>query len=334
VTSRPERGLDVALVDPTTLLGRDVKSVLEERGFPVRKLHLFHTGDPGSGLITDTGDEPAFVAPLETSGLEGCQVAFLCGPPEPTSRFLSRRERDACLAIALGGVRHPGAFTGLGGPGDEPPLPPGDLVLLREPPAFVLAEAIRVLQALGPLEGVTAAIDRPGSELGKEALDEMFAQAIALSTFRPLPKEILGTQIAFNLTATADSAEFETRVAGDVRELLGNDLPVSVQSIRAGTFHVHAIRVEARYRLNAPDRTAVRQALCSHAGAFVDATGEPGGGTIDAAGRDETLILRAGRSGANVHLTLASDHLRRPGAVLAVRIAERAVRDRGLLADA
>ena len=57
-------------------------------------------------------------------------------------------------------------------------------------------------------------------------------------------------------------------------------------------------------------------------------------GIVDAAGRDETLLLRATASGSAGRLFLASDHLRRPGALLAVRIAEAAVAERGLLPDA
>ena len=44
----PAPGLSVALVEPTTLLGRDVRAVLKERAFPASKIHLFHqTPQPG-----------------------------------------------------------------------------------------------------------------------------------------------------------------------------------------------------------------------------------------------------------------------------------------------
>ena len=42
-------------------------------------------------------------------------------------------------------------------------------------------------------------LDRPVSELGVPALDELFQQAISLASFKPLSKDVLGTQSAFNV---------------------------------------------------------------------------------------------------------------------------------------
>jgi hypothetical protein len=52
---------------------------------------------------------------------------------------------------------------------------------------------------------------------------------------------------------------------------------------------------------------------------------------VESAGRDETLLLRCETSGRRVTLTLAADHLRRAGALLAVRLAEQATGERGWL---
>ena len=73
-------GLPVAIVDPGTLVGRDVKAVLRERGFPASHVHLFHTGSTEDGLLTEDDGEAAFVTPLAPDGLSGCAIAFLCWP--------------------------------------------------------------------------------------------------------------------------------------------------------------------------------------------------------------------------------------------------------------
>jgi len=220
-------GLSVALVDPGSLAGRDVKAVLRERSFPSVRLHLFHTGDSTSGLLTEDDGEAALASPLEPDGLEGCQIAFLCGPPDATARFLSRRSKDGCLAIDVSGQRGAGtrvdALRGV----LPSPLPESDLLVLRDPTATVLADAIVAAESTGALAGVTAAIDRPASDLGKDALDELFQQAIAIASFRSIPKDRLGAQCAFNVYSPADTDAFDGRVAEDVRELLGRDLPVT-----------------------------------------------------------------------------------------------------------
>ena len=327
-------GLSVAVVDPGSLAGRDVKAVLKERGFPAAHVHLFHTLDPVSGLLTEEDGEAAFVAALEPDGLEGCHIAFLCGPPDSTARFLSRRTSDGCLAIDLSGQRASGAFVDALRGALPSPLPASDLLVLRDPTATVLADAVAALAPLHPVAAVTAVIDRPASDLGKDALDELFQQAIAIASFRSVPTDHLGTQSAFNIYSPADTDAFEARVAGDVRALLGRDLPVTLLSARAGVFHGTTIRLELRFDGPAPAAEALRSALLVPGRGFAEPDVDGPAGIVDAAGRDETLLLRTSSSGSASQLFLASDHLRRPGALLAVRVAEASVAERGLLPDA
>ena len=327
-------GLSVGIVDPGTLVARDVKAVLRERAFPATHTHLFHTGDPSSGLLTDDDGEAAFVSPLAADGLSGCQIAFLCGPPGSTARFLATRTADGCVLVDLSGQRESGAFVDAVRGALPSPLPAGELLVLREPVASVLADAIAAVEPLKAVAAVTAAIDRPASDLGKDALDELFQQAIAIASFRSVPKDRLGAQCAFNVFPPADAPAFEARVAGDVRALLGRDLPIGVLSARTGVFHGTTLRLEMRFEGAAPDAEALRRALLAPGRGFAEPDVDGPAGVVDAAGRDETLLVQLSSTGSASRLFLASDHLRRPGALLAVRVAEAAVAERGLLPDA
>lgn len=320
----------MALVAPATLLGRDVRSVLKERAFPASALHLFHTQGVADGILTEDEDEAALMAPLTPDALETSRVAFFCGRPDDTARFLAHRAADDCLAIDVSGLRTGGPFAA---PGEEP-LPGGGVLLTFGAIAYVLAEAVGAVDRLARVSAMTVAIDRPASELGKPALDELFQQAIALASFRPLPKNVFDAQSAFNMFAPADSAAFEEHVAEDVRSLLGRPLPIAVLSVRAGVFHGHLVRMELRVEGAAPPEDEVRHVFRSLSTAFEERDVKDLSGPVESAGRDETLLLRVASDGGSVRLTLASDHLRRGGAVMAVRLAEQAVRERGLLPDA
>jgi len=322
-------GFSVGLVEPTTLLGRDVKAVLKERNFPAAKIHLFHQTPQPGGLLTADDDEVAFVAPLTPDALETCRIAFLCGSAADTERFLATRT-DSCLVIDLSGARHAGALAVPSEEGSSRPLPGGNVLAAPHPVAFVLAEAIAVVDALAPVAEATAAIDRPASELGKAALDELFEQAVALAAFRPVPKVAFGTQAAFNAFVPADTDLFERRVAADVAALLGRPFPLGVLSARAGVFHGHLLRLELRLAAEAPTSAALLAAFAARKDAFEVVDPENLSGPVESAARDETLVLRADSSGRRVHLTLASDHLRRGGAILAVRLAEQALKERAL----
>lgn len=325
-------GLVVAILDPTTLLGRDVRAVLTERGFPSSHVHLFHTRGT-EGLLAEDDGEAAFVAPAGPDALETAAVAFFCGKAADTARFLETRSSDGCLAIDLSGLRSGGLFARPDDSPGAPLLPDGNLFLTYEPVAAVLAEAVAVVETLVPVAALTAAVDRPASELGKEALDELFRQAVAIARFEAPPKDQIGTQLAFNAHFPADTAGFESRVAEDVTRLAGRSLPVTILSVRSGVFHGHLLRLEIRTSGPAPDASTVRAAFRRET-SFEETDPENLSGPVEAAGRDETLLLHAEASGTSIRLGLATDHLRHAGAVMAVRLAEQAVRERGLLADA
>lgn len=323
-------GLSVALVEPTTLLGRDLKAVLAERRFPAVNVHLFHQAAGDAGILTADDDEAEFVAPLAPDSLETCAVAFFCGRAADTAKFLAAR-KDSCLAIDLTGARKAGPLAVPSAEGQAAALPKGNVLVLPHPVAFVLAEAIAVVDALAPVTDATAAVDRPASELGKSALDELFAQAVALASFRPVPKEHLGAQSAFNAFVPPDAAQWEARVADDVAALIGRPFPVGILSVRAGIFHGHLLRLDLRLESDAPAGTAVLDAFRAKTSAFEVVDPENLSGPVESASRDETLILRVAASGRHVRLTLAADHLRRAGAILAVRLAEQALKERGVL---
>jgi hypothetical protein len=324
-----ERGLIVALVEPASLIGRDVRAILKERGFPARKVLLFYASPAGEGVVAADDDGVVFIAPLDADALDTSRVAFLCGPPGPIARFVAKRNDD-CLAIDLSGLRRGAPFASPSQPG---PLPGGNLFLTYDPTSLVLAELVRALETLRPVSGVTVAVDRPASELGLPALEELFQQAVSLAAFKPLPKEVLGTQSAFNFYQPPDTDAFDARVAEDFARVLRREIPIAILSARAGVFHGHHLRVEARFEGPAPDAEAIRSALFAPGSELEGVDPENLSGPVESAGRDETLVLAVRSSGSSARITLASDHLRRGGAIMAVRLAERALAERGILAS-
>ncbi len=198
----------------------------------------------------------------------------------------------------------------------------------------MLAEAVRLVDRLARVEGVTAAVDRPASEKGMSALDELFQQAVSLASFKPLPKGVFDAQSAFNIFHPPDTDEFEARIGEDFSRLVERSIPLTLLSARAGVFHGHMLRVEVRTVEEAPSAEEVRRAFRGTAGAFEEVDRENLSGPVESAGRDETLLLRVASSGRSLKIGLASDHLRRTGALMAVRLAEQVVRQRALLADA
>lgn len=316
-------GLRIAILDPGTLLARDVKALLEERAFPAGRTDFFHTRPLDAGLLADEDGEAAYVSPLEPGSLEGCALAFACGAPADLQRVLAARDAgDGATLVDLTG-RLDGRERG-----EETDA----TCVVADPVAVAVSDAIASLSRLGPVASAFVAVDRPASESGKPALDELMAQAIALASFRPVPTEVLPAQLAFNFVQATDAEDYEARLTAEIARGVPRGLALDVVSARTGTFHGHHVRLGVRFAADAPSADDVRKALVSGVGfAAPDADEVPV--LTSAAGRDEPYLLRAGARGSTALVAFGIDHLRMR-ALAGVKRAEVAVTTRGLLAGA
>lgn len=325
------RELRIAIVDPLTLVGRDLRELLKQRGFPASRTRLFHS-DPGEGgQVAEDDGEAAFIPPIRPGDLEDSQFVFLCGKPARSGAVMKGHTEAHGTFLCLGPVSSAElAWVGA-------PRPESRLQRLPHPMSYVLAETVRSLGSVSGMEsltGISAVIDRPVSEVGKDGLDELFQQAIALASFKPLPKKLLEFQAAFNEFYPDDSEEFDRQVAQDFQAMLPKSPAPSVFSARTGIFHGHHLRLELRFGGPAPSAAAALEALSAKDSGFDVRAYDDGAGVIDAAGQDEILVLRASAIPGSLRLALACDHLRRPLALQAVRLAEEMVAAAGFLADA
>jgi aspartate-semialdehyde dehydrogenase len=325
------RQLRVAVIDPISLAGVDLRLLLKQRAFPASRVLLYHSSPVAEALIAEADGEAAFIQPLAEGDLEDAQIVFLCGTAGQSNSVLDKHARDQATFVCLSPAPV-ASLVWLHGPKVD-----SRLLRLPHPAAYVLAEVFRALELAGISarpSGISVVIDRPVSELGKEGLDEMFQQAIAMASFKPLPKKLLEFQAAFNIFYPEDSEDFEKEIGQDFCAMLPG-LPVpTVLSARAGVFHGHHLRVEIRYPDAAPALKQVLDAFSAKDSGFDVRTFDDGAGVIDAAGQDDILVLRAAGSQGSIRLALACDHLRQPLALQAIRLAEQIVADEGLLADA
>jgi aspartate-semialdehyde dehydrogenase len=74
-------GFRLGIVNPLTLVGNEIKTVLRDRSFPSAKVTLLDSTGKAAGALTDVGDEPAVVAAVSDIELEDLDLVFFCGPP-------------------------------------------------------------------------------------------------------------------------------------------------------------------------------------------------------------------------------------------------------------
>src|SRR5256885_2798827 len=93
-------GYRVGIVNPITLVGAEVQTILRERSFPLAKTVLLATG-VSAGTLTEADGEPAYVLPVSDDELEDLDLVFFCGPAEENREWLLRADEDNFIALDL-----------------------------------------------------------------------------------------------------------------------------------------------------------------------------------------------------------------------------------------
>ena len=326
-------GLVVAVVDPSTLLGRDVRAVLSERAFPASKVLLFHTGT-ADGLLTEDEDEAAFSAPLTPDALETLEDRV---PLRKRHRHRARSWRPASTTAAS---RSTSRGSGPAAPSRVPPispsllpLPEGNLFLTYDPVAAVLAEAVMAVGRIAHVAGGDGG-DRPPRERAREGRARRALPPGDLAG--PVPARAEGDlRDAGRLQRVLSGRHGDVGGArgGGLPGALGRPIPLALLSARAAS-STGISSASSSGRRACAVRPRPSGPRCARPAVSTKRIRRDLSGPVEAAGRDETLVLFVASSGNSVRLGLAADHLRRAGAVMAVRLAEQAVAERGLLPDA
>jgi aspartate-semialdehyde dehydrogenase len=330
-------GYTVAVIGATTILGREVRSVLHQRRFPVDAWRLCDSCDR-------YGDENA-EAQLEDTGqinLSGVDLVFLCSDEAVAVEAARRAIESNGVVVDL--VQ---AFS------DQPEAP----VIVPEVNADAVAEYVQHGVLISPVAGATALsivlkpLDRaaqlrrilvssyePAASAGWEGVEELAEQTRGLMSGQSVETAVFPQRMAFNLIPrvgdllTAGKALGEWQIESQTRRLLAlPDLPISVTGVRVPTFHGHGYTVNVE--TEAPlDAAAAREVLGAAPGILLSEEGSssPYPTLIDALEIDATCVGRVRDdptvpSGLNLWVTV--DGSRKGGAVNAVQIAELVVRD-------
>jgi aspartate-semialdehyde dehydrogenase len=204
---------------------------------------------------------------------------------------------------------------------------------------------IQMLVALKPLhdaagiERINVATYQSVSGAGKEAVDELAEQAVALMSGKgPIKPKVIAAQIAFNVVPQIDKflengyTKEEMKMAWETQKILGDpSIRVNATTVRVPVFfgHSEAVHIETRRKLTVPEARAL---LEKAPGVKVIDTRKPGGypTAIDAAGKDEVFVGRIREDISHergLDLWVVSDNIRKGAATNSIQIAELLVRD-------
>lgn len=315
-------GYRVGVVNPLTLVGTEIQTILRERSFPLAKTVLLATGE-SAGALTEADGEPVYVQPVSDAELEDLDLVFFCGPAEESREWIARADDDNFIAIDL--TQPSTAEDGqLAVAGINLELADGSnrVLVSPHPVAIPIALILHEVARLSRIELCTATVVQPASEFEQTGVEELAAQTISVLNVHSVPKDVFDRQLAFNLyPALERNEEF---IVAQIRTLTDARTQVALLITQGTIFHGHtfSLFLKTDEELDVRD---VEAALRANS-AIAFAEGDQQFGTIDAAGKDEVLIAEVRRDptiAGGFWVWAVCDNLRRSSALNGVLVAER-----------
>ena len=320
---KSQAGYRVGIVNPMTLVGHEITTILRDRGFPFAKISLLDSSGQSAGALTEINAEPAVVAPVSQEGLDDLDLVFFCGPADANREWIARHGTDDFIAVDLSqpSTAEDGKLA-IAGVNLEEILQDDNVLISPHPIAIPIALILHQLATLSPVESCVATVVEPASELGQEAIEELAAQTMGVLSIQAVPQTVFDRQVAFNLFPAVDGRE--PYIVEQVRALTGARTELAMLVTQGAIFHSHTFSLFLRSK-EPLTREQILDAFRTNP-ALALPEGDQQFGTIDAAGKDEVLIaeVRPDPSIRNGFWVWAvCDNLRRSSALNAVLVAEK-----------
>jgi aspartate-semialdehyde dehydrogenase len=317
----------VAVVGATGLVGAAIVSLLEERSFPVGEL-LLYGSEQSSGEEVEFGDRVVSVRELERP-MRPVDVAFLCATEALSRELAEPLASRGAWVIDL--AAHPPAA------GAAPPVLDvaearresgarrGGIVRLPDPRARMIVLAVRGLASRVRVKRVIATLLVPASAFGKDAVDRLSRETVALLN---LQGDEVEQQPASAFRCSPEPANGPTRLIERIESetacLLRGAVDVAVNAVRAPMFFGEAASVSIELESSlAPERA--REALREAPSLVVPEGDDEPKSTLDVLGTDGIVVVglrRRDEEPAWLHFWMLADGVRQGAALAAVGMAE------------
>ncbi len=263
----------VAIVGSTSLLGKELRQMLEDRGWPAGRLSLLET-EEYAGLLQDFAGDIQITQVISPETLAGVDIAFFTCSPEIMQSYVASGATFPDLTIDLTQTGQPGILY-LHGVSDPGLLRRKAYYVNPHPAAIVLARVLSDLHNRFVVQSSAVTVLQPASERGNTAVDELQEQTVNLLNFQHVENKVFAGQLAFNILPEPEaSARTESRITEQLRDLLGATFPrPMVTVVQAPVFHSYAFSVFVQL-LGAPPIEELKTHIARNVRFSIDTSGE------------------------------------------------------------
>jgi aspartate-semialdehyde dehydrogenase len=333
----------VAVLGATGLVGDTMIKVLEERKFPVAELFPL-ASDRSLGKSVEFNGKKVPVIDVETFDFANADIGLFSAGGEISRIYAPKAAAAGCVVIDnTSEFRYDDDI-----PLVVPEVNPEAIAQFKQ--RRIIANpncsTIQMLVALKPLhdaakiERINVATYQSVSGAGKEAVEELAAQSVALMSGKgPVKPKVVAAQIAFNVVPQIDKfqdngyTKEEMKMFWETRKIFNDpEIRVNATAVRVPVFfgHSEVVSIETARKLTVAE---AHKLLDKAPGVKVIDTRKPGGyptAAVEAANDDRVFVGRIREDISHergLNLWIVSDNIRKGAATNSVQIAEILTRD-------
>ncbi|MBI4693759.1 MAG: aspartate-semialdehyde dehydrogenase [Gammaproteobacteria bacterium] len=332
-----DRKFNVAVVGATGAVGESMLSILEQRKFPVGEVYAVASSRSAGSRIPFAGKN-LVVQDLETFDFSKVQIGLFSPGASVSEIYAPKAAEAGCVVIDnTSQFRYDDDI-----PLVVPEVNPHAIAQYKN--RGIIANpncsTIQMVVALKPLhdavgiERINVCTYQAVSGTGKEAIEELATQTVALLNMKPVEANVYPKQIAFNCLPQIDVfqengyTKEEMKMVWETRKIMEDqNIQVNPTTVRVPVFfgHSEAVHIETREKI---DVATARRLLEAAPGIVVLDERRDGGyptAVTEAAHNDAVFVGRIREDISHprgLNLWVVADNVRKGAALNSIQIAE------------
>ena len=332
---------NVAVVGATGVVGQEMIRILEQRNFPVDKIKLL-ASERSAGQLLKYKNKEEKVHLLSDETFEGIDVGLFSPGASVSAIYAPRAGKAGCVVIDNTSQFRMDPDVPLIVPEVNPKAIAGykkkNIIANPNCSTIQMVVALKPIHDAVRIRRIVVSTYQAVSGAGREAMDELSNQVLAIYGQKEIEKKVFSHQIAFNCIPQIDVfldngyTKEEMKMVNETQKIMDdNSINVTATTVRVPVFNSHseAVNIETEKKITAKE---VKKLLSKAPGIKVmdDTKKLEYPMPIDASERDEVFVgrIREDESIPNgINMWIVSDNLPKGAALNAVQIAEILIKE-------
>jgi len=331
---KKKENYNVAVVGASGAVGKEMVKILEERDFPIKKLHLF-ASERSEGNPLTFRNKAVYIQTLVEESFEGVDIALFSAGSEISLKMAPIAAKAGAVVIDNSSAFRMDPQVPLIVPEVNADALEGHKGIIANPncSTIQMVMALKPIHDVSRIKRVVVTTFQSVSGTGKEGIDELLDQTRSLLSFKEIKKKVYPYQIAFNCLPHIDEfiesgyTQEEMKLVNETQKILGDpSIRVTSTAVRVPVLRGHSESINLELE-RAVSPNEIRAILAAAPGVMVwdDVKRNIYPLPVETSGKDEVFIGRIRVDDSvphGIHLWVVSDNLRKGAALNAVQIAE------------